>query len=450
MPINPEAAILRAMRGGPSWRPSYGGGRNRLSDIFMYGGQQAADATLRQGDILAQTVTGVGQQIGAGLEKQAEEKKLKARDAAWLSVVNDPATYSDPRAAYAKALEVWGPQEGPKQFQAIVAVSQLTQKQRNPEADAKAFQSLGAAYLKLSPEGRAAIYPQLRAVGTGAYPEFQMPEQYDPKFDEQVVAPMVQAMQPKADAFTLSPGQARFEGDKKVAEVPPEPPKPPSLQHMETAEGIRTFNPQTGEVGPVIARPKPSAPREPVIREIQTVENGKTVTKFVEARPGATYESPAKTPPQQRLTKDERQDFAAWNYALPRIDAFSKYVQANPGKWGKLDAFRQEIKQAIPGLSDAEYASQDAFIARMNAEIRHALFGAALTEGENESAKAFMINREDQPEVVLAKIREATARARSSMDYYRQLGFSVPAAGAAKQPGALAPEDDALLKKYGY
>lgn len=188
--------------------------------------------------------------------------------------------------------------------------------------------------------------------------------------------------------------------------APVQGPQPPNLQHIETDKGIQPFNPRTGQLGPVIAQGKPAAPQS------------------------------------QRLTKEERQDFAAMNYALPKLDAFTKYVEANPDKYGKWDAFKQNLKQAMPGLADEEYASQEAFITRVNAEIRHALYGAALTGSEQQSAEGFIVSASDQPVRIVAKVREAMTRARSNVKYYQDLGFNLPAApggspGGGDQPGAI-------------
>lgn len=134
----------------------------------------------------------------------------------------------------------------------------------------------------------------------------------------------------------------------------------------------------------------------------------------------------------QRLTKDERQDMAAWDYALPKLDKFVEYVEKNPEKWGRWDAIKEGLKQATPGFSDADYASQTAFIGRFNAEIRHARFGSNLSEAEKETAKSFLINETDQPAVIVSKVREAAARARANKKYYEDLGFKLPAESGAK------------------
>lgn len=143
---------------------------------------------------------------------------------------------------------------------------------------------------------------------------------------------------------------------------------------------------------------------------------------------------PAKATAPQKLTKEERQDFAAWDYALPKLDGFANYVKTNPGKYGKWDSFAAGLKQQVPGFADSDYATQKAFVGRMNAEIRHALYGSALTEGEKETANDFLISEKDQPEVIVSKINEAANRARSYREYYTGLGFNLPAPAGGARP----------------
>lgn len=157
---------------------------------------------------------------------------------------------------------------------------------------------------------------------------------------------------------------------------------------------------------------------------------------------------PGDQPRPGRLTKEERQQFASTNYVLPKLSAFAEYVKANPDKYGKWDAFAANLRQQVPGMADADYANKKAFIGRMNAEIRHALFGASLTAGEQESAKSFMIDETDQPAVILAKLQDARGRMQSDIDYYEGQGYKVGAgkkaapAGPAKKVGRFTVEQE--------
>lgn len=424
-----DRQLVGLTMGQRPYAPGYGyqpGGR--LTDLIMHQGQIQADAARASGENWANALTSVGETIAGGLQQRDQERKKRARDAAWADYVGRGEWSADPRSAYAKALEVWGPEEGPKQFQGLVAVSQLTQPRRNPEADQKALGAVGAAMSSMDDTARATLWPQARTLTRSVLPDVQLPEQYDPQVWKDVVEPFVRQMNPPRQRSTTVVDRALVDNQtgEKLYEAPPEPQRP-------VVVGRDLVDPASREV---IHRapPDPRQPREPRLERIETVgPDGRTVQQFVEPRPGVSYPTPAKAPPQQRLTRDERQDFAAWNYALPKLEAFTQYVEANPGQYGTLDAMVQGMKQRIPGLADSDYASNRAFINRINSEIRHALYGASLTGGEQQSAEGFIVSESDQPAVIIAKVTEAMSRAQANRDYYQQMGFTIP--GATPQGG---------------
>src|SRR5688572_99407 len=165
----------------PSGYPSRGGGGGTLLDLIMRRGDIAAQSALDSGNIWANAIQGIGQGIGAGLEQRSKEKQLKKRDAAWLDFIGSGSWAEDPKKAYAQTVSIWGPEEGPKQFQALVGVSQLMQPKRDQSADMKALGAVGGAMGKMSDEGRAMLWPQARKLATGAFPDVPLPEQYDPQ-----------------------------------------------------------------------------------------------------------------------------------------------------------------------------------------------------------------------------------------------------------------------------
>ena len=373
-----------------------------IAEMIMRAGQQQAQGQREMFGGLANTIGQLGQIPAQMAEQKAmeartkleesrakrEEARIQQQDEATKAKAERDAKFSDllkqgepdPKSV----LDIYGPEDGLKLLQGLHAYRELDTK-KGPEA-VKSLPNLVRAMDAVSEPFRAELYPAIRqkVVATGLIPPDQasqfLPEQYDP------------ARWPEISKMAL--------GLEKPAEA-----KEPKLHSVTVA-----------------------SPTGPMSKLVTEEELKKGVP---------TYQKPEKEPRpvQQRLTKDERQDFASWNYSLPKLDSFAAYVKANPDKWGKLDAFVQSVKQQIPGLADADYASKQALVGRLNAEIRHALFGAALTEGEKESAKEFMINAEDQPNVVLAKLSEASSRARSSMEYYRSLGFNIPG-----PPGA-APKE---------
>lgn len=203
---------------------------SRLTDLIMLQGQQQAEAAQRQGDIWGNAVQSIGQTVAGSIEKNAAEKKIKARDAAWLSVVGDPKVMSDPRAAYARALEIWGPEDGPKQFQGLAAAAQLSQPRRNPEADQKALGAVGAAYMGMDPATRPRLYPTLRQLAQGAVPGLEMPEQHDPEFDAKFVEPFVRQYAPAPRLTAVPAGGSLANEQGAIVSTAPSAPKEPKVE----------------------------------------------------------------------------------------------------------------------------------------------------------------------------------------------------------------------------
>jgi hypothetical protein len=102
----------------------------------------------------------------------------------------------------------------------------------------------------------------------------------DPKAPATVAAQVMRTLGPQLDILALSgssdvheayrkekgsptvvaPGSTMVGPDgQPIYTAPEKAAKPPGLQHLETAAGIQTFNPETGALGPVIAKGKPAA-----------------------------------------------------------------------------------------------------------------------------------------------------------------------------------------------
>lgn len=458
-----------------------------IADLLMERGRIEAEGAARSGDIWANTVAGVGQQLAGGIQRYGEE-----RDAAHASnyvnrALTDPASFSINKVpSHLRARVMEGIKTAAPGHAAMrqVADQQAVDKAVDAgsvggfnadaieaglpghlrmgfrksvnEANEKALQFktaqanyFGSLALSIEPFlkdkdggiGAATLAIQhAKENGAQGTDQILAQLQQDPSRLPQMVQSLIQnspearkEWAARSKPMEVSPGSSLIDPQtgNVVASVPD---RPPNLQHVETDKGIQTFDPRTGTVGPVIAQGKPREPRQVAFQSERVLnDEGQPVLARFDPRSGQytdpsgkTIKNPRPVPQQQRLTKEERQDFSSWNYSLPKLDAFTKYVEANPGQWGKWDAFKQSLKQALPGLADAEYADQRAFISRINSEIRHALYGASLTGGEQQSAEGFIVSEKDQPEVILAKVREAASRARSNMDYYRKLGFDLP------------------------
>jgi hypothetical protein len=227
-----------------------------------------------------------------------------------------------------------------------------------------------------------------------------MPEQYDPAFDESVVTPFVQSMQPKAEAFTLKPGEARYEGDKKVAEAPPEVKEAPGFS---LSPGEVRYD---GSGNMVASRPAaPRAPREPRLERIETVKDGKAVYEYVEPKLGATYEKP--TGAAKPASGQQRKALNFFNRGKESHD-----IAAALEEGGDVNALR--IKMTPEWANFTQSNPNQAYVQSQRAFTEARLrkdSGAAVPDSEYEKdAVTFFKQPGDSPETIRQKraMREAT------------------------------------------
>ena len=398
-----------------------------MVDLIMHRGQVEADAARASADNWGGALQQAAAQIGQGLQQSAAISEQEKHSEAISKLFSGEAP-PPPQ----EIIRVFGPEKGIDVIKGLSAIS--------PKLPADAYKDR-MERVRDAARGVAALPPEQQQAGWGiavrglVNAKVVTPEEV-PEFSPEMVTQFAnygEKPKEKKGPISVAPGSALVDPEtgKPVYEAPAAPKSPVSV-----SPGGTLVDPTTGKV----VYNAPAAPKDPKLVQVDTVgADGKPVTKFVEPSAGASFPRADKPVPQQRLTKEERQDFAAWNYALPRLEQFAAHVKANPDKWGKWDAMVEGAKQVFPGLADAEYANEEAFIARLNAEVRHALFGASLTEGEQESARAFLIDRRDQPEVIMSKLSEAASRARGSMKYYQDLGFNIPDVPAAGPATGGAP-----------
>ena len=356
-----------------------------MTDLMMYQGQIEANAARERGDIWGNAISQAGQALAGGIQQHQEEKKKKSRDSAWLAVINDPERMKDPRALFAESNRIWGPEDGPKMFQGVVGAYQLMQPKRNPEADQKALSVMGSAYLRMKPEGRAATYGQVRQTITNAFPDFgkQMPEQYDPAFDESVVVPFVQSMQPEEAAYTLSPGEKRMRGNEVIGEAPALPKEPKRYPVTTTGPDGRPLQRLATEeemAAGVPAYREPKAAPKPDIERIETVDaDGKPVTQFVTPTVGATYAKP--TGAAKPATGQQKKALNFFNRAREAQEIASALEQGN-----KIDPATIQYMPEVGNflLDDSNQAYIQAQRAFTEARLRKES-GAAVPKHEYEN-----------------------------------------------------------------
>jgi hypothetical protein len=115
------------------------------------------------------------------LEPVVKAREMAKRDAAWVGYVESGEWAKDPQAALAHSIRVWGPEKGPAQFNALQSVMKLSGDKRDPAADQKSLGVLIGAMGMVEEPARARLYPQAAAVAKRAFPEMEIPEQYDPE-----------------------------------------------------------------------------------------------------------------------------------------------------------------------------------------------------------------------------------------------------------------------------
>lgn len=193
--------------GGFFYPPPYR--EDHTMELMLQGGDIAAQGAQRSGQIWGQALQGVGNIAGQAFQQYDQEKKLREveakqkeqvaqmaeRDAAWVSYVNGGEWAKDPQAAYKSAITIWGPKEGATQFQALRGAANLMQPKRDPEKDQKAAGAIIKGMTGMSgDQARAAFWPQARTLVKNAFPEVDVPEQYDPKVWAEQIAPMAPAL----------------------------------------------------------------------------------------------------------------------------------------------------------------------------------------------------------------------------------------------------------------
>lgn len=215
----------------------YGGGGGRYRP-----GATLADLLMRQGDLgaeraravapLASAIQDAGEAIGEGIQKWEMSKRNKG----WVDYVESGEWTKDPKAAYARAQKVWGPQEGRLQFEALAATQRIGQG--NPEQDRKDLGLIIGAADQMDDGARAHLWPQLRAIGRRVFPHVEIGEQYDPQQWAAIspLGPQLRGEKPEK----LGRGDRLVQGNRVVVDALPETEKPDTRSlDVQAAEALR-------------------------------------------------------------------------------------------------------------------------------------------------------------------------------------------------------------------
>jgi hypothetical protein len=432
-------------------------GGDNITRLLMEQGRLRADSAQRSGDIWGQAIQSLGQQAGGAIQAHAQQQQEAKRDAQWVAYANSGEWAQNPKGAYMMALKTWGPKEGQRQFEALMSVA--TFGQAKPEDQIKRLGVVIGAMDRMGPDARAALWPSVRSLGS-AVPEVPLPEQYDEEFWKGTVSPFgaqVRGEKPEG-GFTLSEGQTRFGPDgKPVANVPAAPPKPANLQHIETADGIRTFDPSTGKLGPVLAKGKPPA-SESNPAKFWVIRNGKALrVSEAEYQPG---DLPANTREQGRpVVSGDAGRIADLDTSLDDLDVLDKTLMETKGATGSRAKAGALLPNAVTELTGwgEDAKKRQGVIDRVKQVIGKALEGGVLRKEDEYKYEKILPTIGDTQAVAESKLKGLRAalqkRRETTLDALDDAGYDVSKYRARKNAPAaptVAPEDDALLKKYGY
>ena len=400
-----DRQVNRLLLGNGPYAPQGGYGGGSLQAMLLEQGRMRADAAMRSGELWGNALQQVGQQVSGAILHADQEKKLKKRDAAWLSVVNDPEVMKDPRAAYAKATAIWGPEDGQKQFQALAAVHQLGQPKRDQAADTKALIALHKGFKALDPATRAATWGVARPLIKSAFGT-DLPEQYDDKQYTSMWGPAIDALEGPGKLTEVSPGASLVNESGEQVYTAPAKPAEKKLQTVETAEGIRSFDPSTGEMGPVLAKGRPTQGPQ---QHLQTVETAEGIRAF---NPATGQMGPVLAMGKARdrsggrpMISGDANRIADFDTSLDDLATLSRTITGSgaTGALAKAGALLPNVVTEVTGLG-SEAKSKQATIDRVKQVIGKTLEGGVLRKEDEAKYERILPTIADPPEVVKAKL----------------------------------------------
>lgn len=395
-----------------------------MLDLIMRRGQAQAYGAQQSGNVWGNALAGIGQTLAGGLQQYGaaqEEKKqregLAKRDAAWVSFVEGGEWQKDPQTALAGSLKLWGPEKGPAMAQGLLAFQGLSDK--GDEADVKRVGMLLQSAENMPDAVMERFYPAMREKAAptlarlGIPPE-SLPEAWTPEAAKDLRQSMrglgmaLRGEKPAGggEGFTLNPGDTRYGADGKVIAAAPAAEKAPNLQHIETAEGIRTFNPQTGEMGPVIGRGKPNAAasdNEPLVA-VMDPQTGKPVLRRRSAAEGL---APASNREQGRaVTSGDAGKIAELDTSLDDLKVLRSAVTGSKatGTAAKAGAMLPNFVTEATGAG-ADAKAKQAAIDRVKQVIGKALEGGVLRKEDESKYEKILPTISDVPSVVEAKLK---------------------------------------------
>lgn len=349
-------------------RGNYVSDPSRIEELILRGGEINAERQRRSGEIWGTTLANLGQVIGQGVSQVMETRKLAKQDAALVDLLK-----KNPNASFAEIQQRVGPQKAKIVYEGLEAQKRLeiaTSQQQRMDTDAARddFSKVALGFAgAIGPGAQAHAWPGVRslAIRAGFYRPEDLPEEFSPEVAAGVAEFGKSMTKKPEEPFTLGEGQVRFGADgKRIAEGPPKAAPTVNLQHVETAEGIRPFNPVTGELGPVIAKGKPSASSQNADEEPLTPEAKSMAARlFLQTGqlPSMGYGKQAAANRREIMNEAARQDpnanlaatkaaYGADTGALKKLQAQTDAVAAFESTASKNAAMLDKLMEKTPDV----------------------------------------------------------------------------------------------------
>ena len=228
---------------------------DNIAELILRQGQIAADRQARSGEIWGNTIANLGQQAGQAIQQHAEQSQVKKQTQAIQQLFSGPEM---PKPE--DIIRVLGPKNGIDVIKGLNAIHPSASAQYKDRMEQ--FRDAARGVLALPTELRPHAYDVARGglIRGGVLTDQEAPAQYDESLVTQVAHHGEAPAKPQGP-LKASPGDVFLDPQtfEQKAAIPEKAPKPPSLQHVETAAGIQSFNPESGTLGPVLAKGKPSA-----------------------------------------------------------------------------------------------------------------------------------------------------------------------------------------------
>lgn len=435
-----------------------------LGELIRQRGRNAAEAEMRAGEIQAQMFGNLGNIISGSLNSYAQQKRdepmrqmeaeraqiglenaraeqgerqqLSRQDAAFTGLLE---MFPDGNVPPKEVLSIYGPQRGPQIVQGMAALAQLS---AGPVKEAREMAGRLAVGAKaLSPQMLQQFWPAIRtaAIKGGLGDEQGIPEQATPEYLDAVIGWSTGQAPAQPEAFTLNPGDVRFDGKgNQLAAVPaaerPEPNPTEAALALRAAQG----DPQAQQALDLIRQQRPPArePADPLVAVIG--DDGQPVML---PRSQAVGRRPASSREQGRaVTSGDAGRIAELDSSIDDLAVLRQTVLPTDPKTGKVTEFGTTGTAAKVGAMVPNWAteltgwgedakSRQAVIDRVKQVIGKALEDGVLRKEDELKYEKILPTIGDPASVVETKLdgldRAIALRRQRQLDALEDAGYDV-------------------------